>query len=202
MTPSTLRDYVQHKSECVHGKPRMVVSSHGIWQNGWREDCTCGLAALLASEGAHPQGIWAAKEDSDFSGSADFAWIVLRPSRSPEDSNVFASRMSKQDAVWLASKLNAEASALTLNGETIACLLAYGEEEKDNARKAKDLEQYQFHAGFVAALQRVIAFMPDVVCVHGTAVDVHCCNCHSGFIFNPEHECPSPSAAKETKMAR
>jgi hypothetical protein len=31
----------------------------------------------------------------------------------------------------------------------------------------------------------------DVVCVaHGTAIDVHCCNCHNGFIFDPEHECP------------
>ena len=24
------------------------------------------------------------------------------------------------------------------------------------------------------------------VCEHGTAVDVHCCNCHSGFLFNVE----------------
>ncbi len=28
----------------------------------------------------------------------------------------------------------------------------------------------------------------DVVCEHGTAADVHCCNCHSGFVFNPTHE--------------
>ena len=26
----------------------------------------------------------------------------------------------------------------------------------------------------------------DVVCEHGTAVDVHCCNCHSGFLFDAE----------------
>lgn len=25
----------------------------------------------------------------------------------------------------------------------------------------------------------------DVVCEHGTAMDVHCCNCHSGFLFTP-----------------
>jgi hypothetical protein len=31
---------------------------------------------------------------------------------------------------------------------------------------------------------------PDVVCQHGTAMDVHCCNCHSGFIFEKDHECP------------
>lgn len=29
----------------------------------------------------------------------------------------------------------------------------------------------------------------DPVCEHGTALDVHCCNCHSGFIFDPDHEC-------------
>ena len=30
----------------------------------------------------------------------------------------------------------------------------------------------------------------DVVCKHGVAMDVHCCNCHSGFIFDMNHECP------------
>lgn len=30
----------------------------------------------------------------------------------------------------------------------------------------------------------------DHVCEHGTAVDVHCCNCHNGFIFDLDHECP------------
>ncbi len=30
----------------------------------------------------------------------------------------------------------------------------------------------------------------DHVCEHGTALDVHCCNCHSGFIFDLDHECP------------
>lgn len=24
----------------------------------------------------------------------------------------------------------------------------------------------------------------DIVCEHGTAMDVHCCNCHSGFLFD------------------
>jgi hypothetical protein len=33
----------------------------------------------------------------------------------------------------------------------------------------------------------------DHVCEHGTAMDVHCCNCHSGFIFDRDHECPDPS---------
>lgn len=32
----------------------------------------------------------------------------------------------------------------------------------------------------------------DVTCEHGTAMDVHCCNCHSGFIFDTNHECPPP----------
>lgn len=26
----------------------------------------------------------------------------------------------------------------------------------------------------------------DAVCVHGTAMDVHCCNCHSGFLFDDD----------------
>ena len=26
----------------------------------------------------------------------------------------------------------------------------------------------------------------DVTCEHGTALDVHCCNCHSGFFVNDE----------------
>jgi len=34
-----------------------------------------------------------------------------------------------------------------------------------------------------------IAFMGggrrhDVTCAHGTAMDVHCCNCHGGFLFD------------------
>lgn len=28
----------------------------------------------------------------------------------------------------------------------------------------------------------------DSACEHGTAMDVHCCNCHAGFLFTPE-EC-------------
>jgi hypothetical protein len=36
-------------------------------------------------------------------------------------------------------------------------------------------------------------------CEHGTAMDVHCCNCHSGFLFDVswcvcEFEPQSPSA--------
>ena len=30
----------------------------------------------------------------------------------------------------------------------------------------------------------------DATCEHGVALDVHCCNCHSGFIFDRNHECP------------
>lgn len=31
-----------------------------------------------------------------------------------------------------------------------------------------------------------VAFLKlfDACCVHGTAMDVHCCNCHSGFLFD------------------
>lgn len=39
----------------------------------------------------------------------------------------------------------------------------------------------------------------DVVCQHGTAMDVHCCNCHSGFVFDMAHECP-PTLADAAEM--
>lgn len=29
----------------------------------------------------------------------------------------------------------------------------------------------------------------DHVCQHGVAMDVHCCNCHSGFLFDYQHVC-------------
>ncbi len=28
--------------------------------------------------------------------------------------------------------------------------------------------------------------MEDEICKHGIAMNVHCCNCHSGFLFYPE----------------
>lgn len=31
---------------------------------------------------------------------------------------------------------------------------------------------------------RVEEQTPDSVCEHGTAMDVHCCNCHGGFLFD------------------
>lgn len=34
----------------------------------------------------------------------------------------------------------------------------------------------------------------DQVCKHGVAMDVHCCNCHSGFIFERDHVCPAVKA--------
>jgi hypothetical protein len=43
-------------------------------------------------------------------------------------------------------------------------------------------------------------------CQHGTAMDVHCCNCHNGYLFERDHECepvmpapavPAPADAKE-----
>lgn len=37
----------------------------------------------------------------------------------------------------------------------------------------------------------------DPVCEHGTALDVHCCDCHSGFIFDKDHECPAQNEDQE-----
>ena len=44
----------------------------------------------------------------------------------------------------------------------------------------------------------------EFVCQHGTAMDVHCCNCHSGFVFDYRHECPaaSPERVSEGKANR
>lgn len=44
----------------------------------------------------------------------------------------------------------------------------------------------------------------DHVCEHGHAMDVHCCGCHSGFLFTPE-ECtclnPDPPLDEEALEA-
>lgn len=50
----------------------------------------------------------------------------------------------------------------------------------------------------VQELSKRLAEKPDVVCMHGTAMDVHCCNCHSGFIFDAHHVC-APAAAQPAK---
>ena len=44
-----------------------------------------------------------------------------------------------------------------MSAETIDALKAFGEEERDNALKRKDREQYQFYSGWCAALDRVSA---------------------------------------------
>lgn len=42
----------------------------------------------------------------------------------------------------------------------------------------------------------------DHVCEHGMAVDVHCCNCHNGFIFDLDHECPDEEEVPHPFNAR
>lgn len=37
----------------------------------------------------------------------------------------------------------------------------------------------------------------DPRCAHGTALDVHCCHCHSGFQFDPDHECPTEAEYRD-----
>lgn len=54
----------------------------------------------------------------------------------------------------------------------------------------------------VAVLKSGPRSVPDAVCEHGTALDVHCCNCHSGFIFDADHECPSSTEAKLREAAQ
>lgn len=44
--------------------------------------------------------------------------------------------------------------------------------------------------GYVCRRERgEVELRPDVVCKHGVAMDVHCCNCHSGYIFDRHHIC-------------
>jgi hypothetical protein len=54
-----------------------------------------------------------------------------------------------------------------------------------------DSDAYRATSGYQEALHRP-PYQPaptrneigDMVCEHGTAMDVHCCNCHSGFLFD------------------
>ena len=46
---------------------------------------------------------------------------------------------------------------------------------------------------------RIVEGVP--VCEHGTAVDVHCCNCHSGFLFDVENcTCIKGEAMEDPKF--
>lgn len=41
----------------------------------------------------------------------------------------------------------------------------------------------------------------DWVCEHGTAMDVHCCGCHSGFLFFPADECTCLTLTEQAEVA-
>lgn len=40
------------------------------------------------------------------------------------------------------------------------------------------------HVAFDATGHVMCRWKTDPVCEHGTAMDVHCCNCHGGFLFD------------------
>jgi hypothetical protein len=44
--------------------------------------------------------------------------------------------------------------------------------------------EYEPESGLYPTLTASVSLTPDVTCEHGTAMDVHCCNCHSGFLFD------------------
>lgn len=54
------------------------------------------------------------------------------------------------------------------------------------------------HNGFSGPTRICPTCSPDATCKHGTALDVHCCNCHSGFIFDINHECPEEAMDTRT----
>ncbi len=69
-------------------------------------------------------------------------------------------------------------------------------------RHARLVETRDSLESTLADLRRQVEWQPtkdangDYVCEHGTAMDVHCCNCHRGFIFDKDHQCPpSPEDA-------
>jgi hypothetical protein len=39
----------------------------------------------------------------------------------------------------------------------------------------------------------------DPVCMHGAALDVHCCGCHDGFIFDNYHDCEATLRRREER---
>lgn len=57
-------------------------------------------------------------------------------------------------------------------------------------RRRADGREAAVRAGLPVTKLEDILQRPDEVCEHGTALDVHCCNCHSGFLFDPNHMCP------------
>lgn len=53
----------------------------------------------------------------------------------------------------------------------------------------------------VEADERFYEEREDTGCKHGTAWDVHCCGCHSGFLFNADHVCPEDDEDREDREA-
>ena len=72
---------------------------------------------------------------------------------------------------------------------------------RDQRRSERGQDRQDFSKVAIAMTEQ--GDSPDVVCEHGTAMDVHCCHCHTGFIFDTNHECPdpTPSALKELLSA-
>lgn len=72
-----------------------------------------------------------------------------------------------------------------------------------------DVLTVNYSCGCSATGHNVPSYCPehpsaDVVCEHGTAMDVHCCNCHSGFLFDA-NSCvcvPAPSDPVEDGALR
>lgn len=72
----------------------------------------------------------------------------------------------------------------------------YAEELRRRPIREKAVGFYiqPFSVSFDSAPTVVVDAAGDHVCKHGTAMDVHCCGCHSGFIFERDHVCEEESA--------
>jgi hypothetical protein len=65
------------------------------------------------------------------------------------------------------------------------CLLR-GEHERGGLLLVWNVERMHDIFDRAVALSSPSPEGQDVTCQHGVAMDVHCCNCHSGFLFDPE----------------
>jgi hypothetical protein len=68
-------------------------------------------------------------------------------------------------------------------------LTRYGRAAYEAGRKAGGAGEAQPCQSCEAAwkmIDQCYTLEPDAICEHGTAMDVHCCNCHGGFLFDSD----------------
>lgn len=82
-----------------------------------------------------------------------------------------------QDLAWLAMQPRTLEREHVIQIVRTSVELLYGPEKPDSA---------QLCGCDPGANHKCDRHRDDVTCEHGTAMDVHCCNCHSGFLFDSD----------------